>query len=107
MQPRFATQASPAASVTTTSSAVRPEGKLSSTVSIHGGRDDGARFWKNASPSAPGYAAQRPVGDGEVVADDVQLGDRVAREIELSRVRDRHLVPGDLDDLLLIGHASR
>ena len=53
MQPRFTTQASPAASVTTTSSAVRPDGKLSTTVSIQSGRDDGARFWKNASPSAP------------------------------------------------------
>ena len=53
MQPRLATQASPAASVTTTSSAVRPDGKLSTTVSIQSGRDDGARFWKNASPSAP------------------------------------------------------
>ena len=53
MQPRFATQASPAASVTTTSSAARPDGNLSSTVSIQSGRGDGARFWKNASPSAP------------------------------------------------------
>ncbi len=53
MQPRFATQARPAASVTTTSSADRPDGNFSSTVSIHAGRDEGARFWKNASPSAP------------------------------------------------------
>ncbi len=53
MQPRLATQARPAASRSTTSSAVRPDGKRSSAVSIHGGRDDGARFWKNGSPSAP------------------------------------------------------
>jgi hypothetical protein len=53
MQPRLTTQASPAGSRTTTSSAVRPDGKLSVIVSIQSGRDDGARFWKNASPSAP------------------------------------------------------
>ena len=53
MQPRFTTQARPAASVTTISSAVRPDGKLSVTVSVHSGRDEGARFWKNGSPSAP------------------------------------------------------
>ena len=39
-----ATQASPAASSTTISSAVRPEGKLSTTVSSHSGRLAGARF---------------------------------------------------------------
>jgi hypothetical protein len=53
MQPRLTTQASWAASRTTTSWAVRPEGKRSSTVSTHGGRDSGARFWKKNSPSAP------------------------------------------------------
>ena len=53
MQPRLAAQARAAASRATTSSAVRPDGKLSSTVSIQGGRLAGARFWKNASPSAP------------------------------------------------------
>jgi hypothetical protein len=49
MQPRLATQASPAASRSTTSSAVRPEGNDSCTVSTQSGRDDGARFWKNGS----------------------------------------------------------
>ena len=40
----------------TTSSAVRPDGKASSTVRIHSGRDAGARFWKKKSPAAPsGY----------------------------------------------------
>ena len=53
MQPRLITQASAASSVTTTSSAVRPEGKRSSTVSIQSGRFSGARFWKNGSLSAP------------------------------------------------------
>src|SRR2546422_1037849 len=53
MQPRFKIQASWASSRTTISWAVRPEGKLSSTVSIHSGRDSGARFWKKNSPSAP------------------------------------------------------
>ncbi len=53
MQPRLITQASAASSLTTTSSAVRPEGKRSSTVSIQSGRLSGARFWKNGSLSAP------------------------------------------------------
>jgi hypothetical protein len=53
MHPRFTIHTSCAASRTTISSAVRPEGKLSSTVSIQSGRDAGARFWKKNSPSAP------------------------------------------------------
>ena len=53
MQPRFTIQASWAASVTTISSALRPDGNLSSTVCIHAGRLSGARFWKKNSPSAP------------------------------------------------------
>ncbi len=53
MQPRFTIHASWAASRTTISSAVRPDGKLSSTVSIQSGREDGRRFWKKKSPSAP------------------------------------------------------
>ena len=44
-QPRFAIQASVAASRGTTSSARRPEGKLSETTSTHSGRFSGARFW--------------------------------------------------------------
>ena len=39
------TQARPAASSTTTSSAVRPEGKDKVTVRSHPGRCAGARFW--------------------------------------------------------------
>ncbi len=53
MQPKLTTHASWAASRTTISSAVRPEGKLSTAVSIQAGRLAGARFWKKASPSAP------------------------------------------------------
>jgi len=53
MQPRFTTHASAAPLLTTTSSAVRPEGKESSTVLTKGGTEAGARFWKNASPAAP------------------------------------------------------
>ena len=45
MQPRLAIQASPAASSTTTSDAVRPDGNDSVTVRSHSGRSDGARFW--------------------------------------------------------------
>jgi hypothetical protein len=53
MQPRLMTQASASAPPTTISSAVRPDGKRSSTVGTQSGRLAGARFWKNASPSAP------------------------------------------------------
>src|SRR5262249_2450707 len=48
-----AAQPSPAASRSTTSAAVRPEGKLRVAVSIHSGRFSGARFWKNGSASTP------------------------------------------------------
>jgi hypothetical protein len=53
MQPRLTAQTSPAASRSTISSAVRPDGKRSSTVSTQSGRLSGARFWKNGSASAP------------------------------------------------------
>ena len=44
MQPRLATQASPAGSSSTISLADRPDGKFSSTVCSHSGRFSGARF---------------------------------------------------------------
>jgi hypothetical protein len=44
MQPRFTTHASPAASLTTISSAVRPDGNDSVTLPNQGGRLIGARF---------------------------------------------------------------
>jgi hypothetical protein len=53
MHPRLVTQTSPAASCSTTSSAVRPDGNRSSAVEIQSGRELGARFWKNGSASAP------------------------------------------------------
>ena len=53
MQPRLTIHSSCAASRTTTSRAVRPDGKRSSTVSIQSGCLSGARFWKNGSWSAP------------------------------------------------------
>jgi hypothetical protein len=53
MQPRFTIQASCARSVTTISSAVRPDGNASVTVVTHAGRLVGARFWKKNSPSTP------------------------------------------------------
>src|SRR5437879_5621515 len=60
MQPRFTTQARPAASSTTTSSAVLPDGNVSSAVRIQSGRLSGARFWKNGSlvmPSTKRFSA--------------------------------------------------
>ena len=45
MQPRLTIQARPAGLSTTSSSAVRPEGKESVTVRRNGGRSAGARFW--------------------------------------------------------------
>ena len=55
-------------------------------------------------------AAQRAVGDGDVVADEVELGDRPPgslRKEHLVRVRDRDRAPGDLDDLAASRHARR
>ena len=86
-----------------------------STVSIHSGRVSGARFWKNGSPlgavdvalehdrPAAG-AAQRALGDRQVVADEVELGVPALREEDLVRVRDRDLAPVDPEDLLLRRH---
>ena len=79
------------------------------------GRLSGARFWKNASPSAPSTkrlsaigrppsAAQRAVGDREVVLDEVELRVAGLREVDLVRVRDRDLAAGDLEDLLARRH---
>ena len=44
MQPRFTTYTSCAASLTTISSALRPDGNVNVAMSIHGGRFAGARF---------------------------------------------------------------
>jgi hypothetical protein len=53
---------------------------------------------------APGHAAQRPVGDGQVVADEVQLGVPGPREEDLPRVGDGYLAPARLDDHLRFRH---
>ena len=81
------------------------------------GRLSGARFWKNGSPSAPltkrlraigrpPDAAQRAVGDRQVVADEVELGVAGLGEVDLVRVRDRDLAAADLEDLLAGGHGE-
>ena len=117
-QPRLATQASPAASSITTSSAVRPDGNDSSTVRIQSGRDSGARFWKKYSPvgavdvALEGHrpaarAAQRAVGHDQVVGDQVALGVARAGKHDLVRVGDRDLPAGDLDDLAPRWHGRK
>ena len=62
MQPRLATHASPAASSSTISSAVRPDGKVSVATRIHSGRLSGARFWKNGSLSIPSTKRLSAIG---------------------------------------------
>ena len=44
--------------------------------------------------------AQRPVGDGDVVADEVELGVAGVGEEDLPRIRHRHLVSRDVYDLV-------
>ena len=116
MQPRFTIQARPAASSTTISSAVRPDGNDSVTVRSHSGRLSGARFWKNASPAAPFTKRLRAIGrppapvsapgrHGEVVADEVELRRPDRLEEDLARVRDHDLAVAEPEDLLLLRHA--
>ena len=62
MQPRFATQARPAASSSTISSAVRPDGNVSVATRSQSGRLSGARFWKNASFVIPSTKRFRAIG---------------------------------------------
>ena len=117
MQPRLATQASPAASETTISSAVRPDGKLSTTVSSHvrpvsrsALLEERFAFGSVDEPLEHHGAAPHPdqgaLGDAEVVADQVELGVPGAREVDLVGVGDRHRAASDLDDLLAAGHAD-
>ena len=107
-QPRFAIQASAAASRGTTSSAVRPEGKRSSTTSIQSGRVVGrALLVEELAVDAVGVAhehvrpaaraAQRALGHREVVLHDLELGDPRLGEVDLARVRDRDLAARDLE----------
>jgi hypothetical protein len=74
----------PAASRITTSVGGPARRERQLDVSIQSGRDSGARFWKKNWPSAPltkrlraigrpPGPAQRPIGHGQVVADEVHL----------------------------------
>ena len=51
-------------------------------------------------------AAQRPVGHGEVVRDEVELRVAGLGEVDLVRVRDRDLAAGDLEDFLAGRHGA-
>ena len=115
MQPRLTIHASCAASRTTISCAVRPDGKRSSTVSIHSGRDSGRALLEEELALGPvhvaleGHRAARrpraaPLGDRQVVPDEVELGVAGSREEHLVRVGDGDLAAGDLQDLLAGGH---
>ena len=52
------------------------------------------------------HARQRPVGDREEVADEVELRVPGPGEVHLVRVADRDLAVADLEDLLARGHAT-
>ncbi len=43
------------------------------------------------------HAAQRPIGNRDVVADEVELREARAREVDLFRVGDRHVAAADLE----------
>ena len=62
MQPRFAAHTTWATSTGQSSSAWRPLGNETRTVSIHSGRWGGTRFWKNGSSVAPCGYRLRTVG---------------------------------------------
>ena len=51
-------------------------------------------------------AAQRPVGDRQVVVHEIELRVAGRREVDLPGVGDRHLVPVDPEDLLLRRHVA-
>ena len=115
-QPRLATHASPAASSTTISSAVRPDGNVSVATRIQSGPVVGRALLEERlllgavhealeRHRAPAHPHQRAVGHGEEVADQVQLRVPGAREVDLVRVADRDLAAADLEDLLPGRHA--
>lgn len=56
---------------------------------------------------APADAAHRAVGDGDVVADEVELGQPELREEDLRRVGDRDLTSRELEHLGLRIHGDR
>ncbi len=114
MQPRLTIQARPAGLSTTTSSAVRPEGKERVTVRRKAGRSDGSTFLVEGlglaglkagsvdealeDDGAVANSLQRAGADGEEVADEVELGELdFAGEVELFGVRDADLVVVDVE----------
>ena len=102
----------------TTSSALRPDGKRSSTTSIHVGPRlrrallveelavDAVRVAHQHVGPAAG-AAQRALGDREVVAHEVELGVLRLRKQHLAGVRDRDLAAADLQELALRAGSAR
>ena len=54
----------------------------------------------------PAGAAQRPIRDRDVVLDEVELGVARLREVDLARVRDRHLAAVEGEGFLLGRHAQ-
>ncbi len=102
MQPRFTIQASPAASSTTTSSAVRPEGNERVTVRSHAGRLGGcALLIERLAFGAVDEALenQRTIPDsGESARRDRQV---VAHEIEFRELR----LPGKVR-LVRVGYTN-
>jgi hypothetical protein len=59
---RFVAQIRCAASLGTSSVAVRPDGKLSVVLCSHSGALGGTRFWKKKSPVIPSRQRLRTVG---------------------------------------------
>jgi hypothetical protein len=107
----LAIHTSVAASRGTTSSAVRPEGKRSSTTSIHGGRDSeraSGRSSRGRCRSGSGRgrstitgAAQCAFGDREKVVGEIALGDAGLRKQHLAGVGEGDLPAVDRQEFLL------
>ena len=117
MQPRLTTQASPAALVEDdlVGRPARGEAQLDGPDPVRrvvrrplleerlaGGAVD--EPLQGHRPAAG--AAQRALGDREVIRDQVHLREAGLGEIDLVRVRDRDLAAADLEDLLLAGHGA-
>ena len=108
MHPRFAAHTMWATSTGQSSSAWRPLGKETRTVSIHSGRCGGTRFWKNGSSVAPcgiplqdrrtlPNPAQRALADGHEVLRQIELRLAPRREENFVRVRHFYRVPGHVE----------
>jgi hypothetical protein len=93
--PRLTARTRCAASLATSSRALRPLGKWTVAVSSHSGDPLGTRFWKKNSPPAPStnrFHRRRPLAE----VDQGRIGDLdvVVRQIELR-------VPGLLEEELV------